>query len=217
MAANTGVPGSEQRYGPTSGTLAGWFGLVMCAGIAIAFVVTDTGLVSVRWALVFVTFGVVIWAMMLRPLIVVRDGEVVLRNPFASWHIPISLITSVTVRAVTFVETPGKTYSSPAVGRRLRRMDRRGLDKQTGLRGFGNPFNQIAVEPVAGAGTRVDASTPEGLADLMIAQIKTAAAEGQRVAALRGGEPEKVARVWAVPELVLLGAALVALGITLAL
>lgn len=193
MSAKT----TEQRYGPTSGTLSGWAGLVFCAAVVVALLLGGPDLVRVRWTIAVLAVGVAIWAVMLRPLIIVRAPVVELRNPFSSWLVPLATIDLVVVRVITRIEAGGRTYDAVAVGRRIRKM-----------------VSREQRDPISESRTkRIDASTPETLADLMTGQILAAAENARR----SGQDAGPAVRVWAVPELAVLAALVVALVVTLLL
>jgi hypothetical protein len=184
----------EQTYGPTSGVITGWFGLLVCAVVVVVASFDSSGS-RFHWLTGALLVGLMLWAVMLRPRIVVREpGEVELRNPFSAWVIPLAAIDVVAVRAVTNIEAVGKTYTCAAVGRRLRKM---------------RSVERYGADP-APKSRRTDTLNAEGLADLMTEQVLSAAAMARRT----GHDPGPVTRVWAVPELVLLGVFVVALGVS---
>ncbi|MFL6155781.1 MAG: hypothetical protein ACJ72D_06820 [Marmoricola sp.] len=199
---------TEQRYGPTSGTLSGWAGLVLCALLVVAFSVSHFDAVSVRWILVVLAVAVLIWSMMLRPVIIVRGATVVLRNPFSSWLVPLAAIEVVAVRAVTRIEAGGQGYNAVAVGRRVRKMV--GRESAGRITDLGSSGGRLSTPPEPKT-NRIDASTPERLADLMTDQILAAADDARR----SGQQPGPVERVWAWPELGALAALVTALVVLL--
>ncbi|MET3962934.1 hypothetical protein ABIE44_002868 [Marmoricola sp. OAE513] len=209
MAARIRTGSGEQRYGPTAGTVTGWLGLVVCVALAAVFAVVDVGAARPPWICGFVGGAVVIWATMLRPVIVVRaPDQVELRNPLSSWLIPLASVEVVQVRAVTRVVASGTPYDAVAVGRRIRKMVRNGPERVK-LGDFG-PNTGVAV-PVDPPTARFDVSTPEALADLMTEQILAAAEDARRT-----GKPAGPAvRSWAVLEIALLGVAAVAFVVSL--
>lgn len=201
----------QQRYGPTAGTVSGWIGLVICAAVLVTFAISSPGVVGSRWIAGASGAAVVIWSMMLRPVIIVRPPVVELRNPFSSWQVPLATIDAVLVRAVTRIESGGRSYDAVAVGRRVRKMAR-SVAVPGRVNEFGRADAMPAIEPDP-VSRRLDASTPEALADLMIEQILNAAADAKR----RNDPVGTPVRTWAVVELGLLGAAAIALAVTLLL
>ncbi|MFL6062143.1 MAG: hypothetical protein ACJ72E_12990 [Marmoricola sp.] len=183
---------AEQRYGPTSGTFAGWVGVVLCVVLAVLLAISDPDVVSLRWILGLLAAAGLIASMMLRPVIVLRPGRLVLRNPFSTWLVPLAAIEAVEVRAVTRVSAGGATYDAVAVGRRIRKMVR-GVQPSriTDLSGYaGGRIEQ----PAESSSRKIDASTPEALADLMIGQILAAADDARS----KHEEAGQVQRVWSV-------------------
>lgn len=194
----------EQRYGPTSGALTGWLGVVTCVVLEVVLAVHGWNLVEVRWMVGILLAGVLIATMMLRPVIVLAADQLELRNPFSSWLIPVALVEVVQVRVVTRITAAGTPYDAVAVGRRVRPM----------VRGDGvGLFSRRALPQFASAPARRDASTPEALADLMTEQILVAAEDARA----RRVEPGPVRRAWAVVPLAATGLLLAALVVTLLL
>lgn len=116
-----------QRYGPTSGTVTGVVGLVSCAVVVVVVVVGGLSPTSVRVGLAALALGVLIWAYLLRPSIVVEpDGHtLLLRNPLVSHRIPIAVVKAVVVRAITTVRThDDDRFDAVAVGYPLRKIAR---------------------------------------------------------------------------------------------
>lgn len=119
--------GPVQRYGPTSGTVTGVVGLASCAVVVGAVVVGGLSPTSVRVGLAGLALAVLIWAYLLRPSIVVEpDGHtLLLRNPLVSHRIPIAVVKSVVVRAITTVRThDDDRFDAVAVGYPLRKIAR---------------------------------------------------------------------------------------------
>ena len=117
-----GVP--KQSFGPTTGVFSGWIGLAGVVVIAF-FVARDLDLRNaVRWLGLLLSIGVLVWAYLLRPRVIVAAGRVVLRNAFLDVTLPWSLIEECRVRAVTQVWASGKKYVGVAVGRNLRQSAR---------------------------------------------------------------------------------------------
>lgn len=107
----------EKRYGPTTGLVTGWIGVVGCAAAAICLPFTGQDRTTFRFALVFALAGVVIWAFLARPRIVLTSTTLVLRNPLSSWSLPVGLIDEVIVGFATRVTAVGRTYDATAVSR----------------------------------------------------------------------------------------------------
>jgi hypothetical protein len=178
----------EQRYGPTTGTVTGWIGLTMCT-TAVVLTLLDPTTVRIRYALVYALLGVVVWAYILRPRVIIREPTaLLLRNAFSTWEVPLAAVTSVGVKAIIRVRTGERAYDGIGVGRRVMKM----------VRGpQGHLHGPTIKHP------RVD--SPEAVADLVVEQV-LAASERAR----ESGQPTNPAlRRWAWLELVFCAALLV--------
>jgi len=200
---------TEQKYGPTTGALTGWLGLVLCVG-GIVPLLTDPTAGRIRLAFAIALAGVVVWSFMLRPRIIIREQEpstLLLRNPFSTWQVPLAAINRVQIKAITRVEVEGAGYDGVAVGRRVKAMVRGPVVKHgdglltPGLR-LGTPPRREPKHP--------SATSPEAIADLLTEQILAASDRAKE-----SGQPtEPVLRHWAWVELVLLAAGAVGLAVT---
>lgn len=181
---------AEQRYGPTSGELSGWFGVVLTTLLAVGLPLYEQDRETLRVAVGAALVGVLVWSYMLRPKIIVRAGEtLLLRNVFSTWSVPLASVETVSIGALTRVGTTSGSYEAVGVGRPLRSM----------IRSSGRP----AVQARAAAGDVVP--------DLVIEQVLLAA-ERARAA---GHPPGPVTRIWATETLVVLGVlAFVLLGLS---
>lgn len=110
----------QQSYGPTSGTVAGWIGIVLAAVVVGVLLVNERSEGGLRAALAIALVGVVVWCYLLRPRILIRPATVVLRNAFSDWEVPLSAVQEVSVRTVTGVYTAERRYDGIAVGRTVR-------------------------------------------------------------------------------------------------
>ncbi len=140
----------QQTYGPNSGTVAGWVGVVLAAVVVTLVAINERSEDGLRTGLAVALVGVVVWCYLLRPRIKVRPPILLLRNAFADWEIPLASVEEVTVRTVTGVYTAERRYDGIAVGRTVRSI----LRSQAG-------------------------GTGDETADLMTAQIMRAAASAR--------------------------------------
>jgi hypothetical protein len=180
----------KQAYGPTSGVVTGWIGLVGGIGLGVVVVVSDHDLVGVRWALALAALGVVLWAYLLRPRIILdhASSTLVLRNPLTTWRIPLATVRMVGVKTVTTVKTDDARYDAVAVGYPLRKVLR-------------------ASRPGAGPSPRRERIDEQGV----MVETVLAAADKAR---LEHPADVPAVRSYAVVELGLLGAAVLALAVT---
>lgn len=107
----------EKRYGPTAGLITGWIGLVGCAGFAIYLPFTGQDRTTLRFAVATVLAGLVIWAFMVRPRVILTPTTLHLRNPLSTWSLPVGLVDDVLVGFTTRVTAAGRTLDATAVGR----------------------------------------------------------------------------------------------------
>ena len=191
----SGDQGGDRRFTPTSGTVVGWCGLAVVAGVIAFVLLDDRSLVSIRFALAIAIFGVLVWCYMLRPRLVIGVSEVELRNAFSSWHVPLAQVRRVAVRVVTRVYTDDGRYDGVAVGRPIRSM--RGGRSRSAVRLPGlNPSFMIGSEPPATRSQRGNLNA-DGVADFVTEQILLAA-DRARSEGSHGGTPR---RTWARAEL----------------
>ncbi len=107
----------SERFHPTSGQFMGWLTMVVAAvalGTAVAYGV---------WVVAFgaALAGVLAWASMLRPRLLIEGGELVMRNMLETVRIPLAAIEQLNVRQVLAVRTADKRYISTAVGKPWRK------------------------------------------------------------------------------------------------
>jgi len=183
---NAGEP--ERRYGPTSGTVTGIVGLVVCALVIGLVAAGDLTSGSVRVALGAAGAAVLVWAYLLRPRIVLEAGgaTLVLRNPLSTWRLPLDSVRVVGVRAVTTVKTDDARYDAVAVGYPVRKLVR---DARPGARNHDDVLRVV----------RHDEQT-------VMTEAILAAAERARLLRVAG---QPAARSYAVVEIALLALAVV--------
>lgn len=185
----------DRRFGPTSGVAIGCIGLAGCAVGAVAALKADTSSVGIGRALVAALVAVLVWCFMLRPRVVIGPDTLVLRNALSEWHVPLASIRSVVVRAITRVRTAEGKYDGVAVGRSVRAM-----------MWEGHRDRRSVATPPPTKGPRHGDIIP----DFLVEQILYAADNARDIGQAAG----PVRRVWAVPELVLLG--VLAVGLVIA-
>lgn len=129
--------------------------------------------------------GVLVWAVLIRPAVVLHPEEVELRNVLHSRWIPFSRMTSVAIQQVTVIEVGEDRFVGSGFGRARPAINR---DAQ--------------VAPDA-------PSTQRSLGRLVEEKVQRRMAAAESVE-----EPAAVRRTWAVPEIVALGALTVATLVT---
>jgi hypothetical protein len=193
-------PLPEQRYGPTSGGISGVLGLVVSAVLIASSFAGGITLAGVRFGLAAALGGVLVWAYLLRPRIVIESGghTLLLRNPFVDIRIPIATVRVVAVKAVTSVTTEDeRRYDAVAVGYSVRNIVRgqrtvaRIVDRPIGL-GMSEPtqrpaaahlpdqpVQQLMTEQILAAADRArDARAPGGPAKRSPAMLELLLAVG---------------------------------------
>lgn len=122
---------AEPSLGPTSGTVSGWFGIVL-ALVVLVVAGTDSSFGRTLPLVLGALLGIsLVWTLLLRPRVVLRRDAMLLRNGFLDTEVPWGLIDRVTVRSATHVFVGEHRYIGTAVGRSLYRMVR---DDRTGGR-----------------------------------------------------------------------------------
>lgn len=170
------------RFGPTSGVVTGWIGLSLAALVVVTSAVGARSADDVRMVLGAAAAGVLVWAYLLRPRVLLTERSVVLRNPLSQWEVPLASITGVRVRSVTRLEVTGRDREliGVGVGRHLRKMAGERVRERS------------STEP---AGPERPRHSDE--ADVMITRIES-------LIALAGGAADSGAQVrrrWAWPEI----------------
>jgi hypothetical protein len=210
----------EQRYGPTSGSAMGFIGLGACAIVVGLALLDNPTVVSIRVAIVAVAVGILVWAYLLRPRIIVAadDSTLELRNPLSSWWIPVAAVRVVGVKTVTTVKTEDARYDAVAVGYPLRAIvrGRAGAESSAPASGSmpGTLSGSIAI-PKFGRGEPAAPAGPTRHADqeIQVLMQDRILAAGDR--ARNKGLPEApVRRTYAVLELALLGVTVLAFAAT---
>lgn len=212
MTATPPDRAGDRLFKPTSGLYSGWLGIALAALVLVTVLLDDHSLRGARFALGATIFGLLMWAFMLRPRVVVGATEVELRNPFTSWHVPLVDVRRVEVRAVTMVHTDERRYDGVAVGRPVRTLVRGRTVPQRSLGVPGLGANRIS-EGAAASQMPKGELDDNGVADFLVEQILAAAARAREVSS----GPGTPRRSWAWAELVALGALVAALVVTLAL
>lgn len=125
---------SEPALGPTSGTVSGWFGIVLGLAVLLIAVTDSTFGETVPLVLGALLLITLVWTLLLRPRVVLRREAMLLRNGFLDVEVPYGLIDRVVVRSATHVFVGGKRYIGTAVGRSTLRMVRDERRSAQGLR-----------------------------------------------------------------------------------
>lgn len=141
-----GVEKSERYSSGGRGT--GIVGLVI-VGAVVAYGVLDRGAGYQAWFIALcVLFGALLWAILLRPALVLHDDTVELRNILRDRWIPYALITDVKIDQMTVVHTEDAKFIGAGFGRSRRNIRRDGAGGGTaGLDLNGRFESGFAADP----------------------------------------------------------------------
>jgi hypothetical protein len=196
--------------GPTSGLVTGWIGEAFVLVLVISTLVDHRDLDGLRVALGALLGGALVWSFLLRSRVVLRSGDLLLRNAYVDTAVPYTLIDRFVVRSVTHVGVGSKRYVASSVGRSSRSMMRRGRGAGATAGTGGGPLVNPATEPVP---TR--ARDTLDVADFLEEQV----ADRRRRARDWPGAPEgaggEVRRMVAWPEVAVSAALAVAFVVSL--
>lgn len=198
--SNTQVPGARRSFGPTTGLVTGWAGLLIVAAVVVLTLLEDRSPAGIRVVLGALVCGLVLWCYLLRPRVVLDHDRLELRNAFSTTVIPWLRVGEVLVRTVTRVYVGEKVYVGTAVGHSARSMMRAARKERKTL--VAEPYESTRV---------VDQPLPS-LIEEAIRERADRAHEMAGPEAQRG----RVYRRWAVPELVALGVLLAAFAVSFA-
>jgi hypothetical protein len=122
-------PGADLPLGPTSGLLSGWVGIGIVLAIVATTLIDHRDLDGLRLILGALLGGALVWSFLLRSRVVLRSGDVLLRNAYVDTVVPYTAIDRCVVRSVTHVFVTGekgeRKYVASAVGRSARSMMRK--------------------------------------------------------------------------------------------
>lgn len=106
-----------ERFGPTSGQMSGYVGLVIAAFTVGYVAVVEPTLTGLKAALGAVFFASLAWAVVLRPRVHVFADRLVLRNAFRDTHVPLAAVEHVTLGQALTVWAEGERHQCLGVGR----------------------------------------------------------------------------------------------------
>ena len=115
-------PEPIERFKPTSGMLAGFFGLAIALGLLGYVLVSVHTLTGLRLGIVAVFAVVLVWVTQLRPRATAYPGVLVLRNSLRDTEVPLALVDEVSVRHTLNVWVGDRRYVCIGVGRSSRRL-----------------------------------------------------------------------------------------------
>ncbi|MGC4108911.1 MAG: hypothetical protein QM747_00450 [Nocardioides sp.] len=140
-----------QRFRTTNGKVTGVLGLVVCAAVAVAIVVSEPPHVAVAGVLACAFAAVLVWLALLRPSVSATESELRMRTLVETISIPMASIEAVAVRRYLLVRSGGRRYICPAISRSLRKSVKAEMKyKPNQLLGASSVLDRI--EPDAGSG-----------------------------------------------------------------
>ncbi|WP_418063822.1 hypothetical protein [Pimelobacter simplex] len=143
---NEGVEKVERYSSGGRGT--GLVGLVIVGAVAL-YGILDRGADFPAWFIALcVLFAALLWAILLRPALVLHDDEIELRNILKDRWIPYALITEIKIDQMTVVHTDDTKYIGAGFGRSRRMIRRDGASGGTaGLDLNGRFESGFAADP----------------------------------------------------------------------
>jgi hypothetical protein len=136
-----------ERFHATNGRISGYVGLG-CTAVVLVLAIAgwSTGR-ALGVAIVAVLGALLVWVVMLRPGMWVKDRDLVMRSMYHTDTIPLAAIDRVAVGQVTAVSVGEKRYLSPVVGYTARQTVRqRSAAKKTGSAASPLDTYQVFVE-----------------------------------------------------------------------
>ncbi|MBD8868677.1 hypothetical protein [Nocardioides donggukensis] len=110
------------RLGPTNGRYSGIFGIALVVLLALGSLVDgwQAGDAAILAGLALA--ALLIWAVVLRPVVLIDGSDLVLRNMFSTTRVALAAVEEVQVKHVLTVLAEGRTLHSTAINRkRVRR------------------------------------------------------------------------------------------------
>lgn len=200
---NEGVEKVERYSSGGRGT--GVVGLVIVAAVAL-YGILDRGADYQAWFIALcVLFAALLWAILLRPALVLHDDEIELRNILKDRWIPYARITEIKIDQMTVVHTEDDKYIGAGFGRSRRMIRRDGTSGGTaGLDLNGRFESGFAADPP---------DERRSIGWLVQDKVQRRAANARDL----GADPGPVRATWSWPVVALLGGlALVTLVLRLA-
>jgi hypothetical protein len=200
-------PGQEIALGPSSGLLSGWVGEGIVLAVVATTLIDHRNIDGLRLVLGALLGGVLVWCFLLRSRVVLRAGDLLLRNAYVDTTVPYTRIRRFVVRSVTHVfvdrgtdadgETIEKKYVGSGVGRSARSMVRKPR-QPAGSTGTGG--GSLGVPTMASSATAK--RTTADVADFLEEQVADRRQRARDWAGAPEGAGGEVQRAVAWPEVV---------------
>lgn len=122
-------PGAAEKLRTSASPFFGWLGMAVAGAVVVAALV-DRGGSAVAAVAGAVLAGTLLWTFLIRPAVLLRDGELVLRGPVRDAVLPLGAIDTLAVGAFLTVRAGDVKLTNAAVGRTLRQSRRDGQSEQ---------------------------------------------------------------------------------------
>ena len=152
--------GTVERFRPTSGRVTGGLAALLAVAVVVVSVVRP-GDVTAPVTAGAVLAGVLAWAAMLRPRVSASPETLYLTNMLETVEIPLASVDELVVRQVLVVRSGERTFRSPAVGRKLRKVLGVGRPRQL----FGPSVTETALDELGPGGDLTQQATVVDYAD----------------------------------------------------
>lgn len=118
---------------PTRGLVIGWIGVVVAVGFGLLLVATSPSRGGLLSALLLFGFGWLVWVVLSRPRVRVRNADIELVNSMRSTTIPGELVDTVRMRAYLELAVGDRRYICAAIGHKGKALVRGDADRARGL------------------------------------------------------------------------------------
>jgi hypothetical protein len=184
-----GGPADEmERFRPTSGRIAGGLAVLLAAAVVVVSLLRP-GDVTAPVTAGAAFGGVLAWAALLRPRVSASDSTLFLTNMLETVEIPLAAVDELVVRQVTVVRAGERTFRSPALGRKLRKVLGVGRPRQLFMPGLA----EATADELGPAGEAVTHATHVDYADHVESRLRVLVEEARTRAGVRRYSDESLA------------------------
>lgn len=180
--------GEVERFRPTSGRIAGGLAVLLAAAVVVVSLVRPGDVVApVTAGAAF--GGVLAWASLLRPRVSASDETLFLTNMLETVEIPLASVDELVVRQVLVVRAGERTFRSPALGRKLRKVLGVGRPRQLFMPGM----SEAAADELGPAGEAVSHTPVVDYADHVESRLRVLVEEARTRRGVRRYSDESLA------------------------
>ena len=163
-----------ERFRPTSGRIAGGLAVLLAVVVVVVSLVRP-GDVTAPVTAGAVFAGVLAWAAMLRPRVSASAETLFLTNMLETVEIPLAAVDELVIRQVLVVRAGERTFRSPAVGRKLRKVLGVGRPRQLFMPGMA----ETTADELGAAGDLPQHATMVDYADHVEGRLRDLAEEAR--------------------------------------